>query len=150
MDCLADYNHNTYDAQHQEDDGGAQVQRAPGSVGAQEAEHAGDHEDIERVAPDARPVQVRVQEEHDDSHRRHEAHRVAVEEGLVVARVLVLEHREARAVPELAVVFLPEAARWGQAGLVGARRHQDREEEEHLAVALVLDFLLAAVVLAAV
>ena len=94
---------------------------ASSSVGTHQAEHAGYHAHIQRIAPYARLIHVLVEEEDDECRGRHEARRVAVEEGLVTAMVLVLEDREARAVAELVVVIFPQPTRRGQTGLVGER-----------------------------
>lgn len=51
----------------------------------------------ERIAPDGRPVQVWVHQEYGDGDGRHEAARVAEEEGHVPARVVVEEDRVTRA-----------------------------------------------------
>lgn len=122
-----DHSGQNHGRQHEDIDGCLQMLRAAGRVAAHDSNQPGRRADRQRIAPNGRAVQVGVHEEDDEGDGQHEAHRVAVEESRVTARVVVEQDRVAGMAAGTVIVLDQKAARRCQPGLVGDGRGQDGE-----------------------
>lgn len=104
------------DYQEEHVDGPLELPAAARGEGAHEADEVQHHGDLEHLEPRLHVVEALVHEQQDDDERRDEGRRVEEEEYAVPVREQVRQHRVACEVA-LAVVLLPEAAGWVQAGL---------------------------------